>query len=322
MKRPTTLDELIDQRLLARLDRLDLRTRKMFPGKLQGERRSKRRGQSVEFEDYRNYVPGDDLRFIDWNVYARLDRLFIKIFIEEEDLALNLTIDASASMDAGSPNKLLFAARLAMALGYIGLVNQNRISVTVFGRPGIPGIVRLPDMRGRHQIDRLANFILQQVWRTGDHLQRTDSLAPGPGGSFNEAISTIARTRTGKGVMVLLSDFLVEDGYESGLRTLGAASGYDTYCLQVLAPAEIDPEREGEESIIGDLRLTDIESGRAAEVTITRQVIEKYKQRLQAYCTRLEQFCTARAMVHRIVRSDESIETLVLDTLRRRGLLA
>ena len=322
MKRPTTVDELIDPRMLARLDRLDLRTRKMFPGKLQGERRSKRRGQSVEFEDYRNYVAGDDLRFIDWNVYARLDRLFIKIFIEEEDLALNLTIDASASMDAGSPNKLLFAARLAMALGYIGLVKQNRVGVTIFGRPGIPGVVRLPDMRGRHQVDRLGRFILEQAWRTGEHVDRGSALAPGPGGGFNEALTTIARTRTGKGVMVLLSDFLVEEGYEQGLKTLSASSGYDTYCLQILAPGEIDPAHEGEGVITGDLRLTDIESGRGAEVTVTRQIIEKYRERVRNYCAQLEHYCTARAMVHRLVRSDESIETLVLDTLRRRGLLA
>lgn len=308
--------------MLARLDRLDLRTRKMFPGKLQGERRSKRRGQSVEFEDYRNYVAGDDLRFIDWNVYARLDRLFIKIFLEEEDLALNLTIDASASMDAGNPNKLLFAARLAMALGYIGLVNQNRVSITIFGRPGVPGIIRLPDMRGRHQVDRLGRFIIEQAWRTPESSDRSSSLAPGPGAGFNDALTTIARTRTGKGVMVLLSDFLVEDGYQTGLRSISAATGYDTYCLQVLAPGEIDPTREGEDSVIGDLRLTDIETGRAAEVTVTKQVIEKYKERLQRYCAELEHFCTARAMVHRVVRSDESIETLVLDTLRRRGLLA
>ena len=103
IKKPEGIESLLDGRFMARLERFDLRTRKVFPGKLQGERRSKKRGQSVEFEDFRNYVPGDDLRFIDWNVFARLDRLFIKIFQEEEDLALHLAIDASVSMDAGAP---------------------------------------------------------------------------------------------------------------------------------------------------------------------------------------------------------------------------
>ena len=136
--RPRTRDELISPELSSRLDRLDVRSRKVFQGALPGERRSKRRGRSVEFDDYRTYVAGDDLRHIDWNVYARLDRLFIKLFREEEDLALHILIDCSASMDAGNPSKLIFAHRLAMALGYLGLASQNRVSVMSFAtREGV-----------------------------------------------------------------------------------------------------------------------------------------------------------------------------------------
>src|SRR5580765_6674127 len=114
--RPSTIDELLGPELLSRLDRLDVLSRKVFAGKLPGERRSRKRGTSVEFDDYRNYVAGDDLRRVDWNVFARLDKFFLKLFREEEDLALHIAIDASASMDAGSPSKLVFAQRLAMAL--------------------------------------------------------------------------------------------------------------------------------------------------------------------------------------------------------------
>src|SRR5690606_9722395 len=121
---PRSVDELISSHLCARLDRIDVLSRKVFAGKLQGERRSKRRGQSVEFADYRPYVAGDDLRRIDWNALARLDKFFIRIFLEEVDLSLHLVLDASASMDAGEPNKLIAAQRIAMALGYIGLVNN------------------------------------------------------------------------------------------------------------------------------------------------------------------------------------------------------
>ena len=149
--RPNKPEDLLDPALLVRLERVDIRSNKMFPGKLQGERRSKRRGQSVEFDDYRNYVPGDDLRFIDWNVYARLDRLFIKLFLEEEDLALHLILDASASMHAGSPSKARFAAQVALALGHIGLVNNNRVTASIFGAPGQSGVLRLPDVRGRRR---------------------------------------------------------------------------------------------------------------------------------------------------------------------------
>ena len=115
-----TTENLLDADFRARLERLDVLSRKVLAGKLKGERRSKRRGQSVEFADFRNYVVGDDLRFIDWNLYARLDRLFLKLFLEEEDLALHVLIDTSRSADYGTPNKLAYMKRVAAALGYIG----------------------------------------------------------------------------------------------------------------------------------------------------------------------------------------------------------
>ena len=135
-KRPERVDDLIGNELMARIGQLDLVSRKIFSGKIQGERRSKRRGQSVEFADFRQYVHGDDLRFIDWNIFGRLDRLFLKIFLEEEDLSLVVAVDASASMDWGDPSKFVFAQRLAMALGYIGLVNHNRVTLAAFGGQG------------------------------------------------------------------------------------------------------------------------------------------------------------------------------------------
>src|ERR1700733_6388701 len=129
---------LLEPSFMARLDQLDVMSRKLLAGKMKGERRSKRRGQSVEFADYRNYVIGDDLRFIDWNIYARLDRLFLKLFLEEEDLSLYVLVDVSKSCDFGNPNKALYMKRVAAALGYIGLVNYNRVSIVALGE-GIGG---------------------------------------------------------------------------------------------------------------------------------------------------------------------------------------
>src|SRR5919107_6118827 len=120
---------LLDPQFLAKLEQLELVSRKIFLGLMKGERRSKRKGQSVEFADYRNYVKGDDLRFLDWNLYARLDRLFLRLFMEEEDLHLYLLIDNSLSMDFGSPSKLRYAKQVAAALGFIGLVNMDRVVV-------------------------------------------------------------------------------------------------------------------------------------------------------------------------------------------------
>src|SRR5258705_4666886 len=131
IKPPTRRDDpLLSSEFMARLDQLDVRSRKLLAGKMKGERRSKRGGQSVDFADYRNYVIGDDLRFIDWNIYARLDRLFLKLFLEEEDLAVHILIDVSKSCDFGDPNKAAYMKRVAAALGYIGLVNYNRVSIS------------------------------------------------------------------------------------------------------------------------------------------------------------------------------------------------
>src|SRR2546421_2476224 len=140
---------LLDPAFMVRLDQLDVMSRKLLAGKLKGERRSKRRGQSVEFADYRNYVVGDDLRFIDWNVYARLDRLFLKLFMEEEDLSLYVIMDVSKSCDFGDPNKALYIKRVAAALGYIGLVNYNRVTISAVA----DGIVAdIGGMRGRRRV--------------------------------------------------------------------------------------------------------------------------------------------------------------------------
>src|ERR1041384_8590970 len=122
--------QILSPQLLAQREGLELVSRKIFRGRMKGERRSKRKGQSVEFADFRNYVPGDDVRFIDWNLYARLDRLFLKLFLEEEDLHFYALVDASASCDFGEPNKAMYMKKVAAALGYIGLVNYNRVSIS------------------------------------------------------------------------------------------------------------------------------------------------------------------------------------------------
>src|SRR5438093_13597498 len=139
-------DAILDPTFLKKLERLSLVTRRPFAGQMKGEKRSVKRGTSVEFADYREYILGDDLRYVDWNMAARLEKLFVKLFIEEEDLYLALLIDTSKSMDFGNPNKLHFAARLAAALGYIGLSNYDRVSVSAFAAGLGAG---LPTKRGK-----------------------------------------------------------------------------------------------------------------------------------------------------------------------------
>ena len=282
---------------MARLDRLDVLSRKVLQGKLAGERRAKRRGQSVEFADHRPYVVGDDLRFVDWNIYGRLDQLFLKLFLAEEDLSVYLLADASGSVDFGEPSKELAIKRLTAALGYVSLVNNNRLTVATFG-DGLTGQLR--HLRGRRYVQQLAELLL-------------GGRAAGPSG-FERACRELAAAAIGTGVVVVISDFLLKEGYEAGLRRLLAWRG-DVYVIQVLCPQELSP------ALIGDLKLVDVEDGDGAEVTVTSAVLEYYKRNLAAYCNELKEFCRRRGAVYMLARSDEPTEQLVLKTLRRHGLL-
>jgi uncharacterized protein (DUF58 family) len=314
--RPASLNDLLGAEVLARLDRLDVLSRKVFAGKLPGERRSKKRGASIEFDDFRSYIPGDDLRHIDWNVYARLDRFFIKLFREEEDLGVHIVIDASASMDAGSPSKLVLAQRVAIALAYIGLVNQDRVVVSIVNAPGRRAVQQLTPLRGRRSLARIADFVLNNVWPPEGY----DARAASPG-TLSGALKALALSRRGKGVMVVLSDFFVREDLRDGLNYLaGGGGGFDVYCLQVLSPGEMNPEKESG-GVIGDLRLTDAETGAAAEVTVSAALLKRYKQRLASHIENLRKACAARGMSHVVVPSDTDVATLLTGYLRRRGLL-
>jgi len=255
----------------------------------------------VEFADFRNYSHGDDLRFIDWNIYARLDRLFLKMFLEEEDLSLVIAVDASASMDFGTPNKMQYARRLAMALGYIGLVNNNRVSLFAFsdGR-----IERLTGLRGRRRTREMGQWLLDlETKGTAD---------------FAAACRAIALGGQGRGVLLLISDFLFPEGAEKGLRSV-AGRGFDVYALQLLAPDEVDPAAHG---VIGDLRLVDSENAAEVEVTASSAVVQQYRTRLDAHVASLREYCVRRSIAHQVVETSLQLETLLVDYLRRRGLLA
>jgi uncharacterized protein (DUF58 family) len=280
-----------------RLDGFDLLSRKLLAGKLKGERRSKRRGQSVEFADYRNYVVGDDLRFIDWNIYARLDRLFLKLFLEEEDLSLHILVDVSKSCDFGEPHKALYMKRVAAALGYIGLVNYNRVVIA-----GINDTVAADTgfLRGRQKLPQMLEF-----------LQR---LEPSGASHLEEACKRFILAHRQKGVTIVLSDFFDKGGYESGLRYFAGANT-DLFCIQVLSPQEINPDLQG------DLKLKDIEDGDLAEVSITQPLLKRYKENLNAYCLGLKEYITRRGGVYLFTSTAVPFDTLVLSYLRERGLI-
>lgn len=291
------LTDLLDPQFMSRLDALDVLSRKILQGKLQGERRSKRRGQSVEFADHRPYVVGDDLRFVDWNIYGRLERLFLKLFLEEQDLTVHIVVDGSASMSLGEPSKELFIKKLAAALGYVSLVNNNRVTMSFFA-DGIKG--QLANMRGRNYLHQMAEFLL-----TTESDGSSD---------FDSAARQLAMGRIGTGVMIVLSDFLFKQGYDSGLRRL-IGRQYDLYVIQTLSAQELSPD------FAGDLKLIDIEDADAAEITVSAALSKYYKRNLTAYCNELKDFCTRRGVVYVLANSADSVESLVLNYLRRIRLL-
>ncbi len=324
---------------MSRLDRLDVLSRKVFMGKLPGERRSKKRGSSVEFDDYREYVPGDDLRRLDWNVFARFDRFIIKLFREEEDLSVHLVIDASASMDAGGPptSKLTLALQLAMGLGYVGLIRRNRVTASIFGVSGRPLVQTLAPLRDRRGIHALGEFLLERAFAPegsawseplgfsgsggGAGGAGTPTASPAALGLFNASLRNIALARRGKGVMVLISDCLVREDPRIGLSYLASGAGYDTTCVQVLDPIELDPSLGVDRGLSGDLRLTDIETGRASEVTISAALVRQYKDRAKRHVEGIKSACAARGIGHVLVQTSDDPLELIVSTLRQRGLV-
>lgn len=352
---PRSPDDLLDARLAARLDRLDLLSRRVLAGKMPGERRSKRRGRSVEFDDFRPYAAGDDPRHIDWNVYARLDRLVVKLFREDEDLALTLVVDVSPSMLAGdgstrpdaaasraegdprdpgpgsgpgpTPSKRLYALRAAMALGYIALVNQNRLHAWTFGGPA--GLRRLGGLRGRRSVERLAAFLVAEGGAGGAGLSAgapdAGEAASGGPGSFAAAMGRIASHPQSRGVLVLLSDLLFEEPLEPGLSRLVAAGtgapALDACVLQVLTPGELDPAREVGRGLAGDLRLLDAEGARDVEITAAGPLIAAYRRRLEAMLERTRRACRTRGIEHYVVPTDRPVDDLIVRGLRKRRLV-
>jgi len=285
---------LFDETFLRKLERLAIMSRRAMSGQLQGERRSTKRGQSVEFADFRPYSIGDDFRRIDWNAYARLERLFIKLFIEEEDLSVHLLIDTSKSMDWGDPNKLWYARRAAGALGYIALAGLDRVTVSDLGG-SIGNGSYFPPHRGKTAAFDLFSF-LQNI-SSGGH---TD-LAP--------RLRAYSARAMLPGPLLLFSD-LMDDGWSDGLRSL-ARRRYEITILHILSPDEIDP------TLSGDLKLIDTETSAAVEITADFDLLARYKTGLAEWQEEIRRFCGARGMHYVPIVTSLPFDELLFAWLRR-----
>ncbi|MDG2380633.1 MAG: DUF58 domain-containing protein [Pirellulaceae bacterium] len=288
---------LLSPELLAQLERLELVSRKIFRGRVKGERRSRRKGQSVEFADYRNYVSGDDLRFIDWNLYARLDRLFLKMFLEEEDLHFFGLLDASSSMEFGDPTKLEYAKQLAAALGFVGLCRTDRVKLDVLSTDLGP---RSPALRGRHSLWQMTQYL--------------ESIQPNQNVSLELGIKNFCLQNSGNGILVLITDLMDKAGYETALRYL-LSQNLDIYLIHVLSPEELNPE------INGDLKLVDCEDADVAEITASRPLLKRYQKTLASFVNGAREFCNRRGITYIMANTEMPVDRLVSSYLRQRGLV-
>jgi uncharacterized protein (DUF58 family) len=288
---------LLDPDFMSRLERLEIVSRKIHASRQKGERKSRRRGESAEFADYRNYVIGDDLRHIDWNIYARLDRLFLKLFLEEEDLNVSILIDVSKSMDSGDPGKGLYAKRMAAAMAYIGLCNFDRVNLYAYAETIVSSNSGL---RGRRMMPQVVRF-LEELPLDGKS-------------NFAVAAKQFAMRQRQKGVVLILSDFMDKHGYENGLRYM-LGREMDIYAIQVLSPQEVEPD------LAGDLKLVDAEDDDVAEITVSKPLLDKYKANLQAYCESIRNHCAQRGVGYYYAMTKQPFENLIMHYLRQRGLV-
>ena len=293
----TTSQTLLEPSLLAKLEQMELVSRKIFRGRMKGERKSRRRGQSVEFADFRNYVAGDDLRFIDWNMYARLDKLFLKLFLEEEDLHFYTLIDVSDSMKFGSPSKFQYAKQLAAALGYIGLCRTDRVKIEPLDGNRTSSN---PVFRGRKSLWQMVNYL--------------DALPAGSKVTLTEAVKSFCLRNSGKGIVVLITDLMDKNGYEEALKYL-VAQEMDIYLIHVLSQEEIDPD------ITGDLRLIDCEDQDVAEISVSQRLIDRYRATLAQFIQQARDFSSKRGIVYTMTSTERSVDRLVSRYLRQRGLV-
>ena len=287
-----------DTAFLQKLERISLVSRRRLAGAAAGPRRSVLRGSSVEFADFRDYTPGDDFRRVDWNAYARLDRLFLRLYMAEQMTTVSLFLDHSASMSFGDPSKGLTAARLAAIFSYVALHGYDRVAVAGFGDK----VDRhLPPQSGKRGIPLVWRFIADVI---ADSAPATDFAS----------LREYARHRRGSGLAIVLSDFFSESDWRSGLRAL-RASGQEVSVIQILAPEELEPE------LRGDWMLRDAETGTAVEVTVSPRLLRRYQEELAAHTQAIRDFCRRNDTAFLQIVSTASLTDEVLTSLQTVGVI-
>jgi uncharacterized protein (DUF58 family) len=293
-------DDLFDDEFQRKLDYLALVSRRVFAGRLRAERRTKKSGSGVEFADHRDYQPGDDFRYLDWNVYQRFDKLLVRLFEEEEDLPIYFVLDASASMAFGGGEKLRYAKKVCAALAYVGLANLDRVSlVTTTDRV----MDRMPETRGKARIFKVFRF-LREVEPEG--MRGTTDLG--------DAMKTFVAQNKRRGLVALVSDLYDPHGFEKGINVL-RYNKFDPFVVHVVDPAEAKPK------LHGDVLVYDCETGDEREVTVTAKVLSRFAEAHVQYLAEIERFCATRQVPYVRASVDVPFDEMILRVFRRGGFL-
>jgi len=295
---PPDDEELFDDDFQRKLDYLAIVSRRVFAGRLRAERRTKKSGSGVEFADHRDYVAGDDFRYLDWNVYQRFGRLLVRLYEEEDDLSIYLVIDSSSSMGFPSKRKFRYAQRLAAALAYVGLANLDRITI-VATTDRVEE--RMPTARGKARIFKVLQFLR--------------GLEPSGTTDLGDAMKTFVAQHKRRGLVIVLSDLYDPHGFEKGINVL-RYNKFEPFVLHVVDDAD------SRLKLSGDVRIYDCETGDEREVTVTPKVLSQYRAAYQGYLAEIKKFCTERQVPY--VPADVNIpfDDLVLRVLRRGGFVA
>ena len=287
------LNELLDEEFLRKLEKLKLLIQKGLKGPFKGEHISWRSGASLEFLDYRKYQAGDDFRYVDWNVFGRLDKLFIKLFRSEEDLTIHILIDMSRSMEVGDPSKVLYAKKITAALSYIGLANLDKVGVTSFtdslDKPCSPE-------RGKQVYLSILKYL--------------NSVKPDGITKLNECLSEYASTCKRPGVAIVISDFLYPYGFKNGLESLHHA-GFNVTLIQILDHEELFP------TLDGYIQLREIETDEMRKATVDSALLEAYKESIALFLNDTQELCRKNRVDYYLTDTGIPFEEFLLDYLTK-----
>lgn len=305
---------LFDETSLRKMEQLTLTADSVRVGVMKGDRRSRKRGSAIEFADYREYTPGDDLRRLDWNVFARLERPFIKLTEEEEDLAVHILVDTSASMNwppgedqaVQANNKLRYALLLAGAVGYLGLTAGDFVHVTLFD--SVAQRTWGP-FRGRQNGWPMFQFLEAHynalIAVDGSRSHKT---------TLDQSLRDYSLRARRPGLLFLISDLLTPGDFREGVSAL-LAHGYEIALLHLHSPDEISPD------LNGDLRLIDLETQEPTEITIDPLALEAYITRLEEWHAGITSFCGSRGIHYVPIITDTPWERIILRSLREQGVV-